>query len=109
VAHFLTTASALQCPHGGTVNIGTRNTRAKANGNFIIRATDTYTIAGCAYTIGTVPHPCVRVDWPVHANHHQSHGDWSLTESSLGLCFAADGGIQGSVVVSSTQVRAGGT
>ncbi len=109
MTHFLTTASALQCPHGGTVTAATRNTRAKANGKFIVRASDTYTIAGCSYTIGPVPHPCVRVDWHVHAEHHKAHGDWSLTEDSVGYCLAADGGMQGSVVVSSTQVRAGGT
>jgi hypothetical protein len=109
MAHFLTIASALQCPHGGTVTAATRDTRVKANGNFVIRATDTYVIAGCTYTIGPMPHPCVRVDWHVHAEHHKSHGDWSLTESSVGYCLAADGGMQGSVVVSSTQVRAGGT
>jgi hypothetical protein len=104
-AHFLTTASALRCPHGGTVTASTRNTRAKAAGSFIVRSTDTFTIAGCSYTIANVPHPCVRVQWDVHAEHHQAHGDPSLTEDSVGHCLAADGGMQGSVVVSSTQIR----
>ena len=109
MAHFLTTASSLQCPHGGTVTGATRNTRVKARSQFVLRSTDTYTVAGCPFTIGPTPHPCVRVQWDVHAERHKSHGDPSLTEDSVGYCLAGDGGMQGSVVISSSQVRAGGT
>jgi hypothetical protein len=108
-AHFLTVASELRCPHGGTVTVSTRNTRVKAAGSFIARSTDMFTIGDCPYTIGTVPHPCVRVRWDVHAEHHRSHGDWSLTEASVGYCLADDGAMQGTVVVSSTQIRAAAT
>jgi hypothetical protein len=108
-SHFLTTTSALQCPHGGPVTGSTRNTRVKADQNFVLRSTDTFTVAGCSYTIGTVPHPCVRVQWDVHAERHQSHGDPSLTEDSVGYCLAADGAMQGTVVVSSTQIRGAAT
>jgi len=109
MSHFLTVTSALQCPHGGTVTASTRNTRVKAAGNFVSRSTDTFAIAGCSYSIGPVPHPCVRVQWDVHAERHRSHGDPSLTEDSVGFCLAGDGAMQGSVVVSSTQIRAGAT
>jgi hypothetical protein len=108
-AHMLTVASALQCPHGGTVTAATRNTRVKAAGQFVVRSTDTFTVAGCTYTIGTVPHPCVRVRWDVHAERHTAHGDPTLTEDSVGYCLAGDGAMQGSVVVSSTQVRGAAT
>jgi hypothetical protein len=108
-AHFLTVASALQCPHGGMVTVSTRNTRVKAAGSFVARSTDTFTIADCPFTIGTVPHPCVRVRWDVRAERHRSHGDPSLTEGSVGYCLARDGAMQGTVVVSSTQTRAAAT
>jgi hypothetical protein len=108
-AHLLTVASTLVCPHGGTVTVSTRNTRVKAAGSFVARSTDTFTISGCPLTIGNVPHPCVRVRWDVHAERHSSHGDPSLTEASVGYCLAADGAMQGSVVVSSTQIRAAAT
>jgi len=107
-ADFLTTASTLSCPHGGTVTISTTNTRVRADGQPVVRASDTSTIAGCPYTIGTVPHPCVRVQWDVHAERHKSQGDWSLTLDSVGFCLAADGGMQGTVVIASTQSRAAG-
>jgi hypothetical protein len=106
---FLTTTSVLSCPHGGAVTSSTSNTRVKADGNPVVRSTDTFTIAGCSYTLGTTPHPCVRVKWDVHAERHKSQGDPSLTLDSLGFCLAADDGMQGSVVISSAQSRAAGT
>jgi hypothetical protein len=109
MAHLLTVTSTLQCPHGGSVTASTRNTRVKAAKNFVVRSTDTFTIAGCSYTLGTVPHPCVRVQWDVHAEHHKTQRAPSLTEDSVGYCLAADGAMQGSVVVSSTQRKAGAT
>jgi hypothetical protein len=104
-AHFLTVTSTLACPHHGAVTVSTRNTRVKASGDFVARSTDTFHIAGCTYTIGSAPHPCVRVQWDVHAEHHLSQGAPSLTEDSVGYCLAADGAMQGAVVISSTQIR----
>ena len=108
-AHFLTVTSTLQCPHGGTVTGSTRNTRVKADGEFVLRSTDQFSIGDCEHTIASVPHPCVRVRWDVHAERHRAHGDPSLTEDSVGYCLAGDGGMQGTVVVSSTQIRGAAT
>ena len=100
-AHFLTTTSVLSCPHGGTVTMSTANTRVRAEGNPVVRSTDTSTIAGCPYLLGGVtPSPCVRVQWDVHAERHTSQGDPSLTRESVGFCLSADGGTQGTVVKS---------
>ena len=107
--HFLTTTSVLSCPHGGTVEPSTTNTRVRADGTPILRSTDTFTIAGCPYVIGTVSSPCVRVQWDVHAERHTSQSDPSLTIDSVGLCLSGAGGTQGTVVISSTQSRASGT
>jgi hypothetical protein len=106
---FLTVASSLSCPHGGTVTASTSNTRVKANGELIVRSTDTFTIAGCSYMIGTVPHPCVQVQWDVHCERHDSQGDPSLNRDSVGLCKAGDGATQGTVIISSTQARGAGS
>jgi len=51
----------------------------------------------------------VSVRWDVHAEHHDSQGDPSLTESSVGFCLAADQAAQGTVIISSTQLRGAGT
>jgi hypothetical protein len=108
--YFLTTTSSLSCPHGGTVTLSTSNTRVMADGTPVVRSTDTSTVAGCPYTQdGVTPHPCVRVQWDVHAERHTSQGDPSLTIDSVGFCLSADGGTQGTVVISSTQSRGAGT
>jgi hypothetical protein len=107
-AHFLTTASTLQCPHGGTVTAATSNVRVKADGNFVLRSTDTFVVGGCPYRRGNQPNPCVRVSWDVHAERHTSHGDPSLTKDSVGLCLDGSGGTQGTVVKGSVQTRGAG-
>jgi hypothetical protein len=107
-AFFITTTSTLSCPHGGHVTLSTSNTRVKANGQFVMRENDQFTIAGCTYTLGTTPHPCVRVQWDVHAERHKSADNWSLTRDSVGFCLAADGAMQGVVQISSTQERGAG-
>jgi len=108
-ASFLTTTSSLSCPHGGHVTLSTSNTRVKADGMFVMRSTDQFTISGCSYRIGPTPHPCVRVKWDVHAERHESDGDPSLTTESVGICVAADEAAQGTVEISSAQRRGAGT
>ena len=109
-SHFLTTTSVISCPHGGTVTISTTNTRVKADGMPVVRATDTSTVAGCPYTEdGITPKPCVRVQWDVHAERHKSQGDYSLTLDSVGNCLSAAGGTQGTAIISSTQSRGAGS
>jgi hypothetical protein len=111
MGQFLTTASALQCPHGGTVSASTSNTRTKADGAYVVRAGDTFSVAGCPFTLpGTppVPHPCVRVQWLTEALRNSDASDKPLTTDSLGMCLAGDGAPQGSVIVANTQARQAG-
>ncbi len=108
-SHFLTMTTTMACPHGGMITCATSNTRVKADGQFVLRSTDQFTIAGCPYMRGTTPNPCVRARWDVHAEHHTSDRDPSLTQDSVGLCLDASGGTQGNVVISSTQARGAGS
>lgn len=108
MASFLTTASTLMCPHGGSVSAVSSNTSANAASSAIVRSGDTFTIAGCAFFIGPSPHPCVKVQWIVPAARVKVAGDSALTESSVGLCLAADQAPQGPVQVVTTQSQAGG-
>jgi hypothetical protein len=108
-AHFLTMTTTMSCPHGGTVKPVTSNVRVKADGQFVLRSTDTFVIAGCPYMRGMTPNPCVRVQWDVHAEHHKSQGDPSLTEENVGNCLDGSGGMQGVVDIQSTQQRGAGT
>ena len=108
MAKLLTTASQLACPHQGTVSIVSSNTRAKADGAFIVRSGDTFTIAGCSFVLASSPHPCVSVQWIVPTLKNQAGGDQVLNEDSVGLCLAADQAPQGNVQVSSTQSKVSG-
>lgn len=99
---FLTPSSTMMCPHGGQVQAVSSNTQVTIQGQPILRSTDTFIIAGCAFVIGVVPSPCVTVQW-VQTALRSTISDPTLTLSSIGLCQAATMAVQGPVVIASTQ------
>ena len=109
---LLTTTSTLQCPHGGTVAIVSANTRVKAGGTPLALATDTFTIAGCPFQIpiglGTVPSPCIQVQWVVTNLRTQVNDTPTLSTNSSGLCLAATQVPQGPVSIVQAQPQASG-
>src|SRR4051794_29659994 len=107
MAGLLNTSSVLMCPHGGTVSVVTSNTRVSAGGELVVRASDTFLIAGCPFNLAA-PHPCVEVHWVVPAGRSQAAGDATLTEDSIGFCLAADRAVQGTVQIVFTQSRVAG-
>jgi uncharacterized Zn-binding protein involved in type VI secretion len=104
---LLTASSSMMCPHGGMVMATPGSTRASA-GAPILRGSDTFTIAGCAFAPGGAPHPCVSVNWVSTATRVKHGGALGLNQSSVGLCIAGDQAPQGTVLISSTQSRASG-
>ncbi len=102
MAGFLTPQSVMLCPHGGSVQASSANTRVLAGGAPILRASDTFVIAGCAFNIAGAPHPCVTVQW-VQPAKNSTIGDPTLTQDSVGLCQSADLAVQGPVIIASTQ------
>ena len=108
MAGLLNSSSLLMCPHGGTVQAITSNTRVKGAGDFLLRSSDTFTIAGCPFVLGTSPHPCVQVQWIQPDQRSQVMSNLTLSEESVGLCVAADQAPQGTVSVSFTQPRVSG-
>ena len=101
---LLTTASTLMCPHGGTVTGSPGATRATADA-VILRATDSFIIAGCTFNVSGVAQPCTAVQWVVTAQKVKHDGDFVLTEASVGLCLGP--APQGTVMVSATQSKVG--
>jgi hypothetical protein len=108
MAGFLTISSIMMCPHGGQVQAVTTNSRVQAGGDSMLRASDTFLIAGCPFNV-VVPHPCVRVQWVQPSGRTQVTSDFALTEESVGLCVAADMAVQGTVQVLFTQPRVSGS
>ena len=97
------------CPHGGTVQIISTNTSVMAGGDFLVRSSDTFIIAGCTFQISGVPNPCVQVQWVETVEQSQTMGDFNLNEASVGLCLAATQAPQGTVLINSTQPQVAGT
>ncbi|MCC6393693.1 MAG: hypothetical protein IT167_24055 [Bryobacterales bacterium] len=108
MAALLNASSQLMCPHGGQVDIITSNTKSKADGAFLVRSADTFTITGCPFAVGPTPHPCVQVNWVLPAAQSKSVQAFHLTEQSVGLCVAADQAVQGTVMVVNTQRKVSG-
>src|SRR4051812_44167567 len=107
MGNLLTTSSVLMCPHGGSVQITSSNTKASA-GSPLVRSSDTFTVAGCAFNISGAPHPRVRVQWIVPALRGKAGGDPLLSQDSVGLCLAGDQAPQGPVQVVTTQAKVSG-
>jgi len=105
---LLTAASVMMCPHGGTISATPGATNATADAS-ILRGSDTFTIAGCSFTLpGPVSSPCVSVNWVQTATHLKHGGDFVLNEASVGLCLAGTQAPQGTVQVSTTQSKVSG-
>jgi hypothetical protein len=105
---LLTSASSLVCPHGGTVLATPSSAAVQAGGSPILTTADTFSIAGCSFVVGTVPQPCVSVQWIQPAAKSTRSGAATLTLASTGLCLGASQAPQGPVVISGTQSQASG-
>jgi len=108
MANLLTTASMMMCPHGGTVQAISSNTKVKAAGGYLLRSTDTFTIVGCPFVLGIPPHPCVQVRWVQTALQSKTISNPNLTTESVGLCVAADQAVQGTVLINTAQPKVSG-
>jgi len=104
---LLTVASTMMCPHGGTVTATPGSTRASA-GAPILRASDTFIIAGCTFNVAGAPNPCVSVQWVVTAMQTKHGGDFVLNEASVGLCLAGTQALQGTVLITAAQAQVDG-
>ncbi len=108
MAALLNTSTLMMCPHGGAVSVTSSNTQVLAAGDPVLRASDTFLIAGCPFVVGIVPNPCVQVQWVQPDTQSQALSDFTLSEESVGLCVAGDAAVQGTVQIVSTQSQVSG-
>ena len=99
-----------KCPHGGSVQIISANVRVKAGGAFAgARDGLSISIAGCPFQIpvgaGTIPSPCLTVQWVLTDMRVKVNGTPTLSQSSVGLCLNALQVPQGTVVITNTQAQ----
>lgn len=99
-------SASMSCPHGGTVMVTPSNGQVTAANAAMAVATDTTTVAGCAFTLpGPKPSPCVTVKWIVPDTRVAINGTPTISQGSAGICFSADNIPQGPVVVKNTQTN----
>lgn len=102
--------AAAICPHGsGQATTISSNTRVLVSGQPVATMSDTTTIAGCIFAVGTKPQPCVTVKWLVPAARVKVNGQPALLQTSTGLCLSADQIPAGPPQILVTQLRAVGT
>jgi hypothetical protein len=95
----------IQCPHGGQATAVPTNMKVKVDGAFALLPTDTFIIAGCSFMLGTVPSPCLTIQWLGEATKVKINGSGPLLESSTGLCKAATQAPQGPASISGAQTK----
>lgn len=104
---LLTTAATMMCPHGGTVQGIPSGPRLSLGGATALLAADTFLVGGCPF-VPVVPHPCVTVQWQLSAQQSSGSGAAALTLDSVGFCKAADGAVQGPVLIVAAPAMATG-
>jgi hypothetical protein len=108
-APVLQLGCTIRCPHGGMASVLNTNTRVKVGGNYALLSTDTYTIAGCPFTLpGPKPQPCVTIQWQSEARRVKAVGRPVLLQTSVGLCKSAEQVVQGTALVTGVQTRVRG-
>jgi len=96
------------CPHGGQVMVIPTNTRVLVSKQPVATMADLFTIAGCAFMVGTKPQPCIKIQWLVPALRVRVNGQQVILQSSSGLCQSAEQIPQGPPTVLITQTRVKG-
>ncbi|MCP3868830.1 MAG: hypothetical protein GY703_12175 [Gammaproteobacteria bacterium] len=96
------------CPHGGQATVVSSNTRVMVSGMPVVTASDVATIAGCAFTVGNKPQPCVTIQWLVPATRVMVNGQPVILQTTPALCKSAEQIPQGPRTVVTNQTRVTG-
>jgi len=107
-APLLTTNATVTCPHGGQGTIVPSQIAVTASAEVCTEA-DTVLIAGCPFTVGPNPSPCLSVSWSSTSTTCTAGGAAVLTTSSVGMCMNGANAPQGPVVLAPAQTAATGT
>jgi hypothetical protein len=98
------------CPHAaGQITAIPASPRVLVGGQPVVTVADQFLIAGCPFTVGTKPQPCMSVRWLVPAARVLVNGSPALLQTSVGLCISADQIPAGPPAVVAVQPRVIGT
>jgi hypothetical protein len=82
--------------------------RVKVMGEIALLLSDQILINGCAFMMGMVPSPCMRVQWIIGSNRVRVDGEPVVLDDTVGHCVSAAGAVQGNVTITNRQVRCRG-
>lgn len=78
--------ASVLCAHGGQAQPTVPNPRVTVNGQPIVLMNAPYAIAGCPYTPGSSPMPCVTAQWVTGSTRITSNGIPVLLLDSQAVC-----------------------
>lgn len=96
------TATVL-CLHGGQAQPTAPNPRVLLGGQPVVTQTAPHVVAGCPFTTGGSPQPCVTAQWVTGATRVFAGGAPVLLQDSQAVCAPNGTGVQ--VVATQGRVR----
>ncbi|MEK7253534.1 MAG: hypothetical protein AAB316_02220 [Bacteroidota bacterium] len=93
------------CAHGGQAQPTAPNPKVTVSGQPIVTQTAPYTVAGCPFTTGSNPSPCVTANWVSAAVRITSNGQPVLMLDSQATCVPNGTPL----MITTTQTRVTGT
>jgi hypothetical protein len=93
------------CQHGGQAQPTAPNPRVLLGGQPVTTQPAPYAVAGCPFTTGGSPQPCVTAQWVSAATRVLAGGAPVLLQDSQATCVPNGTG----VTIAATQVRVRGT
>jgi hypothetical protein len=83
---LLHVGATVLCAHGGSATPTAPNARVLVGGQPTVTMTAPYGIAGCPFTPGSSPVPCVTAQWVVAATRVFSNGQPLVLMDSQAIC-----------------------
>lgn len=74
------------CAHGGQAHPTSPNPRVAVSGQLTVTVPPPYSVAGCPFTPGPSPVPCVTGQWTVGSTRVTSNGLPLVVASSQAVC-----------------------
>ncbi len=101
---LLHVGATILCLHGGQAQATTSSPRVKVGGQPVVTQTAPHTVAGCPFTTGTNPSPCVTAQWVTAALRVKAGSMPVLLQDSQAVCTPNGTGVN----IVMTQVRVKG-
>ena len=96
--------AAVLCSHGAQASPVAINPRVKVSGAASVFATGPYVVAGCPFTTGGSPYPCVTGQWITFSTRVTSGGQPLVLQDSSSVCTPT--GTPLSIVATQVRVKA---